>query len=67
MLHCVFGLVGCQKFNVAESAAVLGMETIGGEFDELDFSVAAEDLDDVFLGDIACETADVDAGRTRRR
>jgi hypothetical protein len=64
VLHCVFCIVGVREFHVAEAATVLRVESIGGKFDVLDFSIAAEDLDNVLLGDIACKATDMDARRT---
>lgn len=61
VLHGVLSLVGVGEFDVAETAAVLRVEAVGGELYVLDLSVAAEDLDDMVLGDVACETTDMDA------
>ena len=61
VLHRVFSFVGVGEFNIAETTSVLRVETIGREFNVFDFSIAAEDFDDVFLCDIASEATDVDA------
>lgn len=61
VLHCIFSLVGIGEFNIAEAASILWVETVGGKFNILYFSIAAEDLDDVLLGDISCEASNVDA------
>lgn len=67
MLHCVLGVVRIVELDVAEPSPVLRMETVGWELDGLDFSVAGEDLDDMFLGHVAGQAADVDASWTRCR
>lgn len=67
MLHGVFSVIRIEVLNVAESTSVLRMKSVCRELDVLDLSVAAEDLDDVLLGDVPGQTTDVNARRTRCR
>lgn len=61
MLHGVFSIIWIKVLDVAESAPVLRVESVCWEFDVLDLSVAAEDLDYVLLGDVAGQPSDVNA------
>lgn len=61
MLHRVLSFIGVGEFDVAEAAAIVRVEPVGGELHVLDLAVAAEDLDDVLLGDVAGDASDVDA------
>lgn len=61
VLHRVFSFIRVREFNIAETTSVLRVEPIGGELNVLDFSVAAEDFDNMLLCDIASEATDVDA------
>lgn len=61
VLHRVFSFIRVGKFNIAETTSVLRVEPIGRELNVLDFSVAAEDFNDMLFSDIASEATDVDA------
>lgn len=64
VLHCVLSVVRIVELDVAESASILRMETICWELNGLDFSVAGEDFDNMFLGHVASQATDVDASWT---
>lgn len=67
VLHCVLGIVRIVVLDVAKAATHQRMETIGRKLDVLYFAVYAEDLNNVLLGDVACQSSDMDAWRSRFR
>lgn len=60
MLHCIFGLLCRFKLNISVAPTRRWMQSVNRKLNKLDSPIRAEYLGDVFLGDIACKSADMD-------
>lgn len=67
MLHGIFCFICITELHIGIPSAIVRMQSVHGKLYVLDNSICSENLLNMVLSDIQCETADVDACGARWR